>query len=105
MRVATMTSLPLFSKKYEDVDWDRVLRITQGTALDGVLQDLLKGNGSYMNGWRTWRGDWRKRVSDLRAMGIPIQDRRDSTTMNQNEYALPPDFIKAYYDHLFRRLR
>ena len=96
-------NLPLFAREYAETDWERVMRIGQDTAQDMILRDLVRAQGSYLNGWRTWRGDWRKRVSELRQMGVPIMDRPDSTTRNQNEYSLPAVWIQQFFDRKMGR--
>ena len=96
---------------HADTDWPKVLSLPDRSAKFRILRDLLDAHGSYLHGWTRWRGDWRKRISELRrpvsegGLGVPIVDRWSAIRQGEKEYAIPQEFNREYYDRLIGRRR
>ena len=96
-----ISSLPLFhSFDLSLVQWDKVLHLRDDSAAGRAFQHLIRWKASAVDLARPDIAglDYRRRLTDLRKLGIPIIT-EPIEGKPYHCYSLPPDFVAEYWRH------
>jgi len=92
-------NLPLFSKPYQEVNWSKVLVLDGRTAHGRAFELLLRHKATAVDLCRPEIAglDYRRRISDLRALGVPVLG-EPIDGKPYHAYTIPPTFTGHYWE-------
>jgi len=94
-----ISSLPLFhSFDLSQMQWDKVLALRDDSAVGRAFRHLIRWKASAVDLARPEIAglDYRRRLTDLRKLGIPIIT-EPIEGKPYHRYSLPPDFVAKYW--------
>jgi hypothetical protein len=97
-------SLPLYDKPFMGVNWDKVLRLDGRTAHGRAFELLLRHKATAVDLCRPEIAglDYRRRISDLRDMGIPVRG-EPVDGKPYHRYSIPSVFVGLYWERMRKR--
>ena len=92
-------NLPLFAREYTETDWQRVMRLSGNTAAGRAFELLLRSKATAVELARPEIAglDYRRRLTDLRVLGIPILN-EPIEGKAFHRYSLPSVFVGEYWN-------
>jgi len=97
--IPSAISLPLFpSEDFSAVSWDKVLLLQDDSATGRAFLHLIRWRASAVDLARPDIAglDYRRRLSDLRKMGVPIIT-EPIEGKPYHRYSLSPEFVSEYW--------